>query len=171
MEILILGLILVAVMVWASTKIKRKAAEAFEAERIEADGFSLDKPDGFLQRINDDGEYLFDAFSKEFGTDAAGNVRAVTAVVFTSDEPVNEAASLEQSRLTSSERSEQFELGGSHGIIVTGEMQRDGHTFTVSEKFLSRGSQTLVLKIDALKEPNADLARKIELMLLSFSPR
>ena len=171
MEIIIPGLILVALMVWASTKIKRHAAKAFEAEQIEGNGFALDKPDGFLNRRYDNSDLLFDAYSKNFGTGNASNVRTATAVVFSSDESINEAASLEQSRLIDSDRSEKFELGGAHCIIVTGNEERGGQKFSVSEKLLESDGRTLVLKIEALEETTEELARKIERMLLSFSPR
>jgi hypothetical protein len=171
MELLIPGLILVALMVWVSTKIKRSAKQAFEAEHIEGDGFALDKPDGFLNRYHATGDLLVDAYSKDFGTGSADKVRAVTAVVFASDESINEAASLEQSRLVNSERSEIFELGGAHCIIVTGDEEHDGHKFNVSEKLLECGGRTMVLKIEALEETSDEFRRKIEQMLVSFSPR
>ena len=171
MEIFIIGLIIVAVMVWASTKIKRTAAQAFDAENIRGDGFTLEKPEGFLNRVYEKHDMLFDAYSKDFGTDDNVNIRTATAVVYPTDEPINEAASLEQSRLMNSDRSEMFELGGSHCIILTGSSERDGHTYNVSEKLLSRGARTLVLKIEAVSKPSAELSRKIEQMLLSFNPR
>jgi len=67
MEILIVGVIIVAIMVWASTKIKRSAAEAFEEETIETDEFSLVKPAGFLNPVENDDYLAFYAYSKEFG--------------------------------------------------------------------------------------------------------
>jgi hypothetical protein len=158
-------------MVWASTKIKRKAADAFKEEHIEGDGFALDKPDGFLSRSHMDDEHLFNAYSKDYGTGAAADIRAATAVVYVSDESLNEAASLEQSRLEKSDRSERFELAGNHCIIVTGQLVRDGHEFNVSLKFLECGGYTRVLKIETLADAGDELSRKIEKLLLSFSPR
>lgn len=67
MEILIVGAIVVALMVWASTKIKRSAAEAFEEEAIETDDFSLVKPEGFLSPVENDEYLAFYAYSKEYG--------------------------------------------------------------------------------------------------------
>jgi hypothetical protein len=66
MELLIPGLLLVALMVWASTKIKKHAADAFEAELIESENYSLQKPDGFLHVLGDE-EHELSAYSKEFG--------------------------------------------------------------------------------------------------------
>lgn len=66
MELLIPGLILVALMVWASTKIKKTAADAFEPELIKTDDYSLQKPEGFLHVIgNEDHEFM--AYSKDYG--------------------------------------------------------------------------------------------------------
>src|SRR5258707_9193856 len=79
MELLIPGLILVALMVYASTRIKKTAAAAFEPETIETDTFIIQKPDGFLNVINGDPQYSFEAYSKEFGGPGAENFRQGTA--------------------------------------------------------------------------------------------
>jgi len=80
MEILIPGLILVALMVWASTKIKKRAADAFEAEFVETESFSLQKPEGFLHVIGDP-EHEFNAYSREFGgADNSGDRRATIEI-------------------------------------------------------------------------------------------
>ena len=67
MEILIVGAIVVALMVYASTKIKRSAAAAFEEETIETDEFSLVKPEGFLNPVETEDYLAFYAYSKEYG--------------------------------------------------------------------------------------------------------
>lgn len=67
MEILIIGGIIVALMVYASTKIKRNAAQAFEEEPIETESFSLVKPEGFLSPVENEDFLAFYAYSKEFG--------------------------------------------------------------------------------------------------------
>jgi hypothetical protein len=68
MELLIPGLILVALMVYASTKIKKRAAEAFEPETIETERYTLQKPAGFLHVI-DSPRHDFEAYSKEYSDD------------------------------------------------------------------------------------------------------
>src|SRR5215218_10285538 len=77
MELLIPGLLLVALMVWASTKIKKTAADAFEAEFIETENYSLQKPDGFLHVIGDE-EHELRAYSKEFGKGDNTGIRQAT---------------------------------------------------------------------------------------------
>ena len=67
MEILIIGGIIVALMVWASTKIKRTAAAAFEEEAVETEEYALVKPEGFLAPVEPEDFLAFYAYSKEFG--------------------------------------------------------------------------------------------------------
>lgn len=81
MELLIPGLILVALMVWASTKIKRNAAAAFEPETIETDEFVIQKPDGFLHVVNDDSGLAFRAYSKDYGRNELNGDRQATIEV------------------------------------------------------------------------------------------
>ncbi len=77
MELLIPGLILVALMAWASTKIKKRAADAFEAETIETESYSMQKPEGFLHVLGDPGHEVY-AYSREFGEGAYSKIRRAT---------------------------------------------------------------------------------------------
>jgi hypothetical protein len=63
--ILIPGLILVALMAYASTRIKKTAAAAYDAETVETDEFIIQKPEGFLHNLNGDPKYIFEAYSKD----------------------------------------------------------------------------------------------------------
>jgi len=74
MEILILGIILVIVMVIVSTKIKKAAATAFEAEVIEKDEFRVSKPAGFMYPINAENEFAYEAYSKTYGERGTRNI-------------------------------------------------------------------------------------------------
>lgn len=74
MEILILGLLLVAVMVIVSTKIKRAAAGAYEPEIIEEAEFKIEKPAGFLHPLKSDSEFAFEAYSKQYGDKSTRNI-------------------------------------------------------------------------------------------------
>lgn len=75
MELLIPGLILVALMVYASTRIKRVAAEAFEAESIEKDSFTIEKPVGFLNVIEPRSPLLLEGYTKEFGVEDRSDIK------------------------------------------------------------------------------------------------
>ena len=80
MELLIPGLLLVALMVWASTRIKKIAASAFDPETIETDEFVIQKPEGFLHNLNGDPKYIFEAYSKEYSK-ANDKLRVGTATI------------------------------------------------------------------------------------------
>ncbi len=80
MELLIPGLLLVAFMVWASTRIKKNAAAAFDSEAIETDEFIIEKPEGFLHNLNGDPKYIFEAYSKELSK-VNDNFRIGTATI------------------------------------------------------------------------------------------
>ncbi len=60
-------------MVYASTKIKKNAAEAFEREVIETEEFYLVKPAGLMHPLRDKSEFAFEAFSKDFGDENLRN--------------------------------------------------------------------------------------------------
>lgn len=77
MELLIPGLILVAVMAYLSTRIKKRAADAFKAEPIDTDRYSFEKPEGFLHVIGDK-QHEFMAYSNEFGQDDDSRFRRAT---------------------------------------------------------------------------------------------
>lgn len=81
MELLIPGLILVALMVYASTRIKKRAAEAFEPETIETERYTLQKPDGFLHVI-DSPRHDFEAYSKEYADDDSSRRATIEVDIF-----------------------------------------------------------------------------------------
>jgi hypothetical protein len=67
MEILFVGIIVVALMAYVSTKIKKSAAAAFAEETIETEEFSLVKPENFLSPVESEDFLAFYAYSKEYG--------------------------------------------------------------------------------------------------------
>jgi len=71
MEILIIGGVIVALMVWASTRIKRSAAAAFEEEAVDTDEYAFVKPEGFLAPVESEDFLAFYAYSKAFGEEGA----------------------------------------------------------------------------------------------------
>ena len=79
MEILILGIILVALMAWASTRIKKNAAAAFDAETVVEPAFTIEKPEGMLHVLNGNPDLAFEAYSKEFGTGVMSKMRLLRA--------------------------------------------------------------------------------------------
>lgn len=163
MEILIVGLILVALMVYASTRIKRTAAEAYNPEWIETDEFVIDKPEGFLVVIGGDPQYLFEAYSKEFGGEAAPDFRRATAYITRSEsDPAPEDQVL-------TDRSEK--VAGRTYRVIEAERLNKGVEFSVFTKSATNDGGPLRLEIIALKETTDEMLRDIESMLHSFEVR
>jgi hypothetical protein len=168
MELLIPGLILVALMVYASTRIKRAAARAYERETIANPDFVLVKPEGMLHRV--DSRYAFEAFSREFGNEPAEDVRAATAVVEIREAQTLEAVvRAEKALLATVEAERMFELDGSRAASIAGTAESDGHCFAVKIAAVERGGRTLVLRVRVLRELEGDFSRKTEEILSSFN--
>ena len=81
MEIFIIGIFVVALMAYVSTKIKKSAAAAYEPETIDTADFTIFKPDGFIHPFNEDSEFAFEANSKDWGKNEAGKFRQARAVL------------------------------------------------------------------------------------------
>ncbi len=73
-------------MVFVSTKIKKSAASAFERETIEKQEFRIIKPEGFISPIDENSEFAFEAYTKEFGKNDADEFRQASAnLIVTAD--------------------------------------------------------------------------------------
>jgi hypothetical protein len=164
MELLIPGLILVALMVYASTRIKRSAAAAFEAETVETDDFVIQKPDGFLNVIGPDPPYLFEAYSKGFGG-YAQDLRLARATLVAVDGTIEESI-----------KALDGEIVGGIGEVLDDRHYRVIEVKRVVDDIEHRGFYKLAEKaglvyrfeVDVLAEATPDLLQKAEAMLASF---
>lgn len=163
MELLIPGLILVALMMYASTRIKKSAARAYEAETIETNDFIIQKPEGFLNVIGGDPQYAFEAYSKEYGSSGDEEFRQATAKLRIYKNGKDAAAGLHD---ILSDRSEV--IAGNRHRIVESKLAEKGIQFRVFTKIAETDSNTYVLEIITLAETTAELMRNIELMLDNF---
>jgi hypothetical protein len=169
MELLIPGLVLVAIMVWASTRIKRNAAAAFDAEQVETDDIVLEKPAGFLHVLNDNTGLLFRAYSKDFGAAGRSDLRQATIeverhsgididAVMTSKKRSSESLKLETSYIDAGEKAATI-----RSISV-----RDGAEYETVHKLVTRGSDVIEARGQVLSEHKEAYMRKIETMLNSL---
>ena len=167
MEILIAGLILVAFMAYASTRIKRSAAKAFEAETVETEQFVIQKPDGFLNVINGDLQFAFEAYSKEFGTGDASAIRMGTATIKISDAGSDPAVSIKESGTHIASDIKEV-IGEKHYRLIEGKRVNKATDLRVLYKMAESKGKTFVLEITTLPEAPDEFSRKIESMLDSF---
>ena len=166
MEILIPGLILVALMVYVSTRIKRVAADAYEEEQIETDVFAVTKPDGFIIIQSQDPAVIFAAYSKEYGIEDADRFRQVAAELTfhkgRATEEVRDRIKSDGSRITD----ERQLAGGS--LSVETEQARGGINLENEYHLTQNGDDTFEFCITALSETKAANQKAIDSMLSSF---
>lgn len=154
MEILIIGIIVVALMAYVSTRVKRSAAAAFQAETVETSEYSIQKPDGFLSMIGGDPQFAFEAYSKDFGTGPAEKLRQVRAtLVIDSDQGEGdgeivatrtEVIDSDVYKLTEAKASR----GGTEVVILSNTAEKNGKLY--------------VLEVTRLAETSDEVARKTE---------
>ena len=165
MELLITGLILVALMAYASTRIKKRAAEAYLEEKVETDDFTIRKPEGFLHVVGDD-EHAFRAYSKDYGIDDnAQHRRATIEVDAFPGESVQDivdgvrAAAARAEIDTSSENISRIETEETaNGIAVTG-----------FYKIVGTSNNVFRLRFATLAEHTDEYLRRIDDTLDSFT--
>jgi len=172
MELLIPGLILVALMVYASTRIKKSAAEAYEAETIETDEFVINKPEGFLHVLNGDPQYEFESYSKEYGAEGAEEFRkGIAKLQVLADIPSDDIAA---KVLTSADEvvSDTSEVMAEmpYRVIETRRTAKDVAT-RVFHKIAERNGRSYHLEITLLSGTTEELLPDIETMLNSFELR
>lgn len=166
MELLIPGLILVALMAWASTKIKKRAAEAFEPETIETDNYSLRKPDGFLHVI-DSPDHDFEAYSKEFDDDDFRLRRAKIEIDVLHDTDLSAACDSLRAEATAATVTEQ---SGQVCRLETDESANEKQ-FRVFYKLVDTPAGIYRFRFAVLSKHAEDYLRKIEETLDSFTIR
>lgn len=166
MELLIPGLILVALMVWASTRIKKNAAAAFDAESVENDHFFIRKPEGFLHVLNDDSGLAFRSYSKEFGKVGDRDVRRATIEIErnldTSLDVMKEKIEVAAESVASFET---YLDGGEKAARLITKDIADGGEFEVSRKLVTRGTDVWEVRGTVLAEYREDQVETIEAAL------
>ncbi len=166
MELLIPGLALVALMVYVSTRIKRRAAEAFAEERVETDEFAITKPEGFIIPANRDPSLAFAAYSKEFGFDEADETRQVSAELRTHFgdglKAVLNTVTRDGRRIISEQR-----LVGKATILET-EKVKEGVTLRSHHHLIDKNGTIFHLEVAALSATKSEQQKNIDTLLTSF---
>lgn len=168
MELLIPGLILVALMAYASTRIKRIAAEAFEPETIDTPEFTFEKPDGFLNVLSLPAGLTLESYSKEYGVGHAKNFRQARAEIrtFSDRKAADIVRSIEDSISKASKINEVID--GKKYTVIEGETVENGvglqHTFKVAE-----GSGAVFeLKMTTLEDVSDEILSAVRSMVANF---
>ena len=164
MELLIPGLILVALMVYASTRIKNRAAAAFDPELIETERYSLRKPEGFLHVVGNP-EHEVMAYSKEYGDEGHSVYRQATIELDILDGDLqNEVESVKSSAVRFEERSD-----ARGECVIESDESANESNFKVIYKLIDSGSAVFRLRFAVLAEHFDAYVRRIDETLDSFT--
>ncbi len=166
MEILIIGSIIVALMVYTSTRIKRSAAQAFEEETVETDDFFLVKPEGFLNPIRAESEYAFEAYSKDYGEDDAEKLRQAHIILEVSGSQklaeVGETAKESFDKLTSEEKI------GKKTLLLKGEKAEKSVETEIYHKIIEAEEKVYDLQVTVLSELREVYEERVNKLIESF---
>lgn len=156
-------------MVYASTRIKRTAAAAFEAETVETDDFIIQKPEGFLTVLNGDPQYAFESYSKEYGGEAAEGFRkGIAYLKFYDGTTVAKrvAAIAEPGDEIAGDITEV--IGDYHYRVIEINRTLKDVEFLYFYKFAEKGGRVYEFQIIAIAETTDEFMRNIETMLAGF---
>ncbi|MFL6373178.1 MAG: hypothetical protein ACJ73D_00790 [Pyrinomonadaceae bacterium] len=167
MEILIAGIFLVALMVWASTRIKRNAAAAFEPETIETDEFILKKPDGWLSVVEPREPYLFEGYSKDFGASPLENIRLGTASIERSNGTIDEIATRTTEGMAIADDVREV-VNERHYRVIQSRVTEDENDRRQWLKFAQGDGSVYTFSVKALVDATPEFRRGIDSMVDSF---
>jgi hypothetical protein len=144
MEIWIVGIIIVGLMIYVSTRIKKASKQAYARETFETEEFQITKPDDFLIPVEEDSPYVFEARSKEFGSEDVRDFYQCLATVTAKTGAANPKNYAES-------RTEKGAELDSHNKIISG------------------ANKHFHLKIDVLSEFKEKYQSAVDEMLSSFA--
>jgi hypothetical protein len=167
MEILIVGAIVVALMVYASTKIKRSAAAAFEEETIETDEFSLVKPEGFLNPVETEDYLAFYAYSKEYGEEGKAekfrqSLIKLKILAGRSLTEIGKDVKKSFDKVLSEEKPDE------NTFVLSGEKSENDVSQLFYHKIVARGERIFDLEMSVLAEYQEKYEAKAEKLLETF---
>ncbi len=172
MEIFIIGFSVVALMVYVSTRIKKSAAEAYEAEIIETETFKIYKPEGFIHPLIEDSPFAFEANSKEYGKNDASEFRQARAVinVISGSDFANACERAKKS--AGKVKLKQFVKSvppGQKIFLIEGESEESDVKIITFWKLIENGQHIYQLKIAVLENYVEDFAERINQMTASLT--
>lgn len=169
MELLIPGLLLVALMIYLSTRIKKTAAAAYEREEIDTPEFSLVKPEGFINPVNNPSDVVFSAYSKDFGSEGAENLRQAEIIVTRLDGAAFDlACEAARGALASVTSEETTTVGGHRACEIRGSVEEQGVPTAVAYSIQEGDGRIFELRAVILEDQRSTFAQRIDETLASF---
>jgi len=156
-------------MAYASTRIKKVAAAAFESETIETDEFCIKKPDGFLTMVGGDPKYAFESYSKEFGDGDAKEIRKAQArLTICEGQGVSKVVKGLKSGVQVKSDFNEVVNELTYRVLEFERIEKD-IPYTVLIKIIERLGKVFVFEIDMLAAAEPEFKEKAESLLAGFS--
>ncbi len=168
MELLIPGLILVALMVYASTKIKKNAASAYDEEVIEHERFRLTKPEGFINPVEPVGNALLTAYTRDFGTDDSADLRLAAANVYFSPGKSIAGRRGEIAGEVEVVNARSFHIGQFPAMLLEGTHADNSVKIISFHKFIEDENDLYELRVEILDDEREEFVERVEKMMDSF---
>lgn len=149
MEILFIGIAVVALMAYVSTRIKKSAAAAFEEEAVNTSEFSLIKPEGFLSPVENDEFLAYYAYSKEYGEDE-GVEKVRQALIKVKSLAGRKLADIVREKRAGIVKVVRDEKSGDGSVLLFGEREEKGIDKFVYYKFCIREESIFELEMTVL---------------------
>lgn len=166
MEILVPGLLLVAFMVWASTRIKKRASEAFDEETIETEMFSIKKPEGYLHVLNDSSGKAFRAYSRESATVGGKDMRQATIEIDVHrDYAIDDLVKTIEQKSDSIVEQNSYIDAGEKAVSLTALRTEGDAELQEQFKIVTRGQDVIEARTAILTDNLDDHSGKLEAML------
>ncbi|HQU84473.1 MAG TPA: hypothetical protein PKY59_15150 [Pyrinomonadaceae bacterium] len=165
MEILFVGIAIVALMAYVSTRIKKSAADAYLRETIDAPEFALVKPEGFLNPIDAKEGLAFYAYSKDYGVEDSAKFRHSEIRI-----RVYESVNLKEivKNLKSLAEKVVSEKNGNGAFLLKTENSEEKVYLEKDHKFISKNNKIYELEFKTLQENKEDYAERIAETFESF---
>ena len=171
MELLIPGLILVALMVYASTKIKKNAAKAYDEEVIENERFRLTKPEGFINPVEPVGDAIFSAYTRDFGTEESAEMRLAAANIYFFPGKTIADRQTEIAEKGEVVNARSFHIGPFPAMLLEGTHTDNSVKIVSFHKFIEDENDLYELRVEILEDEREEFVERVEKMMDSFELR
>jgi hypothetical protein len=167
MECLIPGLILVGLMIYASTRIKRASAGAYAPETIESEAFVFEKADEFLNKVEPAKGLEVEGYSREYGSGDAANIRQATYEVDRIAGGLDAAADAMSALGEDATHTSEIFAEKKYRVV---EIRREekGIEFIDTYKMAETADGVVRLKVTMLDEASDEVRRRVETILSGF---
>src|SRR5690606_23082952 len=165
----IIGLIIVALMAYTSTKIKKAAREAFETETVSGDGYSITKSEGYMVPAREDNSPIeFEIVSKEFGGGECSKRRRVSLTLSISSGVLAGVRKEFRRQLTEITEDELVKDSQKTTLALTGGRELESCPVRIFRRGFDRGGKIYRFEAVATLEDIEDNEENIKAMLDSI---